>query len=95
MSRKVISACGLACSMAPLIATKIQERLNEEGMYDVDVVTAMVPELSSAVEGACCIVTTVTIYEDYGIPIVNAMEFIMGGDGQETLDQVMEILRRN
>jgi galactitol-specific phosphotransferase system IIB component len=93
MGKKIITACGLACSMAPLIATKIQERLKEERVTGIDVVTAKVPELASVVEDAICIVTTMKIHQNYGVPVIDGTEFIMGGDGQETLDQVMKLLR--
>lgn len=92
MTRKIITSCGLACSMAPLIATKIEERLKAEGVTDVKVVTAKVPELASVAEDALCIVTTMKIHQDYGVPVIDGTEFIMGGDGQETLDQVMKIV---
>ncbi len=92
MGKKIITSCGLACSMAPLIATKIQERLKEEGIRDIEVVTAKVPELSSVVEGAICIVTTMKIHQDYGVPVIDGTEFIMGGDGRETLDKVLELV---
>jgi galactitol-specific phosphotransferase system IIB component len=93
MGKKIITACGLACSMAPLIATKIQERLKEERVTGIDVVTAKVPELASVVEDAICIVTTMKIHQNYGVPVIDGTEFIMGGDGQETLDQVMKLLK--
>ena len=93
MGKKIITACGLACSMAPLIATKIQERLKEERVTGIEVVTAKVPELASVVEDAICIVTTMKIHQNYGVPVIDGTEFIMGGDGQETLDQVMKLLK--
>jgi galactitol-specific phosphotransferase system IIB component len=92
MSRKIVTACGLACSMAPLIATKIKERLSAAGITDVDVVAAQVPELSNVAQGAVCVVTTVKVHEDLGVPVIDGTEFIMGGDGQMTLDQVMALL---
>ena len=93
MSRKVVTACGLACSMAPLIATKITERLKKEGISDVEVVAAKVPELKTVAKDALCVVTTVKIWDDLGVPVIDGTEFVMGGDGQETLDKVMAALK--
>lgn len=92
MSRKIVTSCGLAVSMAPLVASKIKERLSAEGYTDVEVVAAKVPELANVAKDAVCVVTTVKIYDDLGIPIIDGSEFIMGGDGQETLDKVMALL---
>ena len=92
MSRKIVTACGLAASMAPLIASKIKERLSKEGITDVEVVAAKVPELGNVAKGAVCVVTTIKIHEDLGVPVIDGTEFIMGGDGQETLDKVMKLL---
>ncbi len=93
MSRKIVTACGLGCSMAPLLASKINERLKAEGIVDVNVVVAKVPELGSVAKDAVCVVTTIKVHENLGVPIIDGTEFIMGGDGQETLDQVMAVLR--
>ena len=92
MSKKIVTVCGLGASMAPLIASKIKEHLKKKGVTGVEVVTAKVPELASAVEGALCIVTTVKIRTDYGVPIIDGSEFIIGGDGQETMEKVMQAI---
>jgi galactitol-specific phosphotransferase system IIB component len=94
MSRKIVTACGLAASMAPLMARKIKERLSQEGITDVEVVAAKIPELTTAAKGAVCVVTTIKIYEDLGVPIINGAEFIMGLDGKATLDKVMAVLAK-
>jgi galactitol PTS system EIIB component len=93
MARKIVTTCGLACSMAPLIASKIKERLKKERIMDVDVVMAKVPELGSVAEGALCIVTTVKIRKDFGVPIIDGTEFVMGGDGEDTLGKVMKLVK--
>jgi len=92
MTKKIVTVCGLGASMAPLIATKIKDHLKKSGIAGVEVVTAKVPELASAVVEALCIVTTVKIRQDYGVPIIDGTEFIMGGDGQETLEKVIKII---
>jgi galactitol-specific phosphotransferase system IIB component len=79
--------------MAPLIASKIKERLKKEGIMDVEVVAAKVPELGSVVDGALCIVTTIKVHKDYGVPVIDGSEFIMGGDGEETLAKVMKLVK--
>jgi galactitol-specific phosphotransferase system IIB component len=79
--------------MAPLIATKITERLKAEGISDIEVVAAKVPELSSVAKDALCVVTTVKVWDDLGVPIIDGTEFVMGGDGKATLDQVMAAVK--
>ncbi len=32
------------------------------------------------------------IHQDYGVPVIDGTEFIMGGDGRETLDKVLELV---
>ena len=92
MAKKIITVCGLGASMAPLVASKIKEQLKKSGISGVDVITAKVPELASVVEGALCIVTTVKIRQNFGVPIIDGSEFIMGGDGQETMSAVLKVL---
>jgi galactitol-specific phosphotransferase system IIB component len=92
MSKKIVTSCGLGCSMAPLIANKINGRLSQLGISDVNVVVAKVPELKNVAHGAVCVVTTIKIYEDLGVPIIDGSDFIMGGDGQEVLDSVVALL---
>jgi galactitol PTS system EIIB component len=92
MAKKIVTACGLGCSMAPLVATKIKERLKKNGITGVEVVIAKVPELASVVEGALCVVTTVRIRQNLGVPIIDGTEFVMGGDGEATLEKVMKLV---
>ncbi len=93
MSKKIVTACGLACSMAPLIAEKVRERLKKEKVTGVEVVTAKVPELATAAQDALCIVTTVKIRQNLGVPIIDGSDFVMGLDGDDALDEVMRIVK--
>lgn len=93
MARKIVTACGLACSMAPLIASKIKERLSAEGIWDIEIVTAKVPDLISVAKDALCVVTTMKVYDDLGVPVIDGSEFIMGGSGKDTLDKVMAVIK--
>ena len=95
MSKKIVTACGLACSMAPLVAEKVKERLKKEKITGVDVVCAKVPELATAAQDALCIVTTVKIRQNLGVPIIDGSEFVMGLDGEDALDEVVRIVRAN
>ena len=93
MAIKIVTACGLGCSNAPLVASKIKERLKRDKITDVEVVIAKVPELATVAEGALCIVTTVKIRQNFGVPIIDGVEFVMGGDGEATLDKVMKLVK--
>jgi PTS system galactitol-specific IIB component len=95
MSRKIITVCGLGCSMAPLIAEKVKERLKKEKIVGVEVVTAKMPELTSVALGALCIVTSLKIRQDFGVPIIDGSEFVMGLDGEDALDEVVRLVRAN
>jgi galactitol-specific phosphotransferase system IIB component len=92
MTRKVVTACGLAVSMAQLVAGKVNDRLAAEGITDVEVIPAKVPELENVAKDAVCVITTVKIWDDLGVPIIDATDFVMGGDGKAALDQMVELL---
>ena len=93
MTRKIVTACGLAVSMALLVASKVSERLKAEGITDVEVISAKVSELENVAKGAVCVITTVKIWDDLGVPVLDATDFIMGGDGKAALDQMVELLQ--
>jgi galactitol-specific phosphotransferase system IIB component len=93
MSKKIVTACGLACSMAPLIAEKIKERLKKEKVTGIDIVTAKVPELATVAQDALCVVTTVKIRQNLGVPIIDGSEFVLGLDGDDALDEVMRLVK--
>ena len=95
MSKKIVTVCGLGCSMAPLIAEKVKERLKKEKITGVEVVTAKVPELASVAPDALCIVTSVKIHQKFGVPIIDGSEFVMGLDGEDALDEVVRLVRAN
>ncbi len=93
MSKKIVTACGLACSMAPLVAEKVKERLKKERITGVEVVTAKVPELATVAQDALCIVTTVKIRQNLGVPIIDGSEFVLGLDGDDVLDEVVRLVK--
>ena len=93
MTRKIVTACGLAVSNAQLVAKKVTERLKAEGITDVEVIPAKVPELETVAKGAVCVITTVKIWDDLGVPIIDATDFVMGGDGKAALDKMLELLK--
>ena len=93
MSKKIITACGLGVSNAQLVAEKVRERLKKEKVTGVEVVAAKVPELDSVIQDALCLITTVKIYKNYGVPIIDGSEFVMGLDGDDALDEVMRLVK--
>jgi PTS system galactitol-specific IIB component len=93
MSKKIVTACGLACSMAPLVAEKIRERLKKEKITGVEIVTAKVPELATVAQDALCVVTTVKVRQNLGVPVIDGSEFVLGLDGDDALDEVVRLLK--
>ena len=93
MTRKVVTACGLAVSNAQLVASKVIARLEAEDITDVEVIPAKVSELDTVAKNAVCVVTTVKIWDDLGVPVIDAIDFVMGGDGKAALDQMVELLK--
>lgn len=91
MSKKVIVCCGGAVATSTIVAQKVQEIIDREGL-DAQIAQIRINEIPSNLP-ADLIIPTSKFEEDYGIPIIVGTGFISGLGADELEAQIIEVLK--
>ena len=92
MSKKVIVCCGGAVATSTIVAQKVQEIINREGL-DAQIAQIRISEIPSNLP-ADLIIPTSKFDEDYGVPIIVGTGFISGFGADDIEAQIIEVLQR-
>ncbi|MFZ7133927.1 MAG: PTS sugar transporter subunit IIB [Eubacteriales bacterium] len=92
---KILSVCGSGVVSSSMVATKLKDLLAEHG-YDAETVEASPNSIDTAISGThfdlmACVSP---VYQDYGIPKVNAVGMLTGLEEEEVIDACLEILKK-
>lgn len=92
---KILSVCGSGCVSSSMVASKLVDLLGEHG-FDVDTVEASPGSIETALAGGNfdLIACVSPVYQDYGIPKVNAVGLLTGLDEEEVIEACLEILNK-
>ena len=92
MWKKVIVACGGAVATSSIIAERLQEFCEENGIQ-IEIVQCRLSEISSNLYGVDLIVPSSRVKRDYGVPLITGMPFISGIGLEKTKAQILEVLK--
>lgn len=93
MWKKVIVACGGAVATSSMIAGRLQEFCDENGIH-IEIVQCRLSEIASNLYDVDLIVPSSRVKRDYGVPLVVGMPFISGIGLDKTKAQILEILQK-
>ena len=92
MKKKVIVACGGAIATSSFVADRVNKLCKAEGI-DVEVVQCRLVEIPSNIIGASLVIPTSMVRRDYGIPMVVGMPLLSGIGEEETIEEILAILK--
>jgi len=95
MTKKILVACGTAIATSTVVAKKIEKICKEQGIVCTTVQCKATEALSKVKTlKPDVLVSTTQITGDPGIPIINGRSFLTGVKLQETIDELMAILKK-
>lgn len=92
MKKKVIVACGGAIATSSFVADRVKKLCRAEGI-DAEIVQCRLAEIPSNIIGASLVIPTSMVRRDYGIPMVVGMPLLSGIGEEETIEEILNILR--
>lgn len=92
MTKTVIVSCGTAIATSTVVAIAIEEACKKEGI-PVVVKQCKATEIPLYLDGADLIVTTSQLRSDPGIPVIQGLPFLTGIGKDQTLAQIIGILK--
>ena len=92
MKKKVIIACGGAIATSSFVADRVKRLCQAEGI-EVNIVQCRLSEIPSSIAGASLVIPTSMVRRDYGIPMVVGMPLLSGIGEEETIKEILVILK--
>jgi len=95
MGKLIVVACGAGINTSTIAEDMIRERLEKEGMADVEVKRILMADIDKYIGRMNLIVSMMKIYREFDVPQVKGMPFLIGtGEEKEKLlDEIVELIR--
>ena len=95
MGKLIVVACGAGINTSTLAEDLIRERLDNEGMADVEVKRVLMADIDKYVDQMTIIVSMMKIYREFDVPQFKGMPFLIGtkDEKQVLLDEIIEHLK--
>ena len=93
---KVLSVCGSGTVTSSMVALKLKEALEDEGIT-IMTTEAKPTEALNLISGGgydFIINTSPLIAGDYGVPIINAVGFLTGFGEEEFIENIMTVINK-
>lgn len=95
MNKNILVICALGYATSTMIKKNIEDFLAENNIKDWKVEAIGVGMADGYVDKASIIVTSLELNpSDYKVPIVNGVPLISGINAEETLNNILEIIRK-
>lgn len=93
-SVKILSVCGSGTVSSAMLSSKLEDALEENGysMEATEVAPGGVP-LATQASHYDLIAYTSPVEGEYGIPVLNATQFLVGINEEEFIDKLLEIVK--
>ena len=94
MGRLIVVACGAGINTSTIAEDEIKERLQREGIEDVEVKRILMADIDRFIGHMNLIVSMMKIYREFDVPIVQGMPFLIGTkkEKDELLDKIIQLL---
>jgi len=92
--KKILVACGTAIATSTVVARKIEEKLSERGIK-VFIDQCKASEVPSKVEEYDLVVTTTSVSDTGGVPVIQTLSFITGIGIDEDIKKIISALGLN
>lgn len=93
MKKTIIIACGTGIATSTVATTKVKE-LCKENNIDCEIKQCKISEVNSYADEADLLVTTTISNKEYDFPTINAQSFLTGINQEDTLNEILEVLKK-
>ena len=95
MGKLIVVACGAGINTSTVAEVMIRERLDEEGMEDVEVKRILIADIDKYIDRMDMVVCMMKIYREFDVPQLKGMPFLIGtkAEKKEVLDEIIEMIK--
>lgn len=97
MGKLIVVACGAGINTSTIAEDSIRERMQKEGLNDVEVKRILMADIDRFVGRMNLIVSMMKIYRTFDVPIVQGMPFLIGTQKEKDalLDKIVDLIKQN
>ncbi len=95
MGKLIVVACGAGINTSTIAEDMIRERLDKEGMSDVEVRRILMADIDKYIGRMDLVVSMMKIFREFDVPILKGMPFLIGTQEEKEvlLDEIVRIMR--
>lgn len=95
MGKLIVVACGAGINTSTIAEDMIRERLEKEGMDDVEVKRILIADIDKYIGRMNLIVCMMKIYREFDVPQLKGMPFLIGTKAEKEvlLDEIIELIK--
>jgi galactitol-specific phosphotransferase system IIB component len=95
MGKLIVVACGAGINTSTIAEDMIKERLEAEGLGDVEVKRILIADIDKYVDRMDLVVCMMKIYREFDVPQLKGMPFLIGTRDEKKvlLDEVIELIK--
>lgn len=95
MGKLIVVACGAGINTSTIAEDMIRERLDEEGLTDVEVKRILIADIDKYIGRMDLVVCMMKIYREFDVPQMKGMPFLIGTRDEKKvlLDEIIELIK--
>ncbi len=96
MGKLIVVACGAGINTSTIAEDMIRERLDKEGMEDVEVKRILIADIDKYIGRMNLIISMMKIYREFDVPQLKGMPFLIGTKAEKEvlLDEIVELIKK-
>ena len=97
MGKLIIVACGAGINTSTIAEDLIRERLQKEGMDDVEVKRILIADIDKYIGRMNLVVCMMKIYRELDVPQLKGMPFLIGtrAEKEVLLDEIIDLIQKD
>jgi len=95
MGKLIVVACGAGINTSTIAEDMIRERLDQEGMDDVDVKRVLIADIDKYIDRMDLVICMMKIYREFDVPQLRGMPFLIGTKDEKRvlLDEIVQLVK--
>lgn len=95
MGKLIIVACGAGINTSTIAEELIRDRLESEGLSDVDVKRILIADIDKYIDRMDVVVCMMKIFREFDVPQLKGMPFLIGTkeEKDKLLDEIMAVIK--
>lgn len=95
MGKLIVVACGAGINTSTIAEDMIRERLEQEGLADVEVKRILIADIDKYIGRMDLVVCMMKIYREFDVPQMKGMPFLIGTRDEKKvlLDEIIELIK--